>query len=92
MAALGCVDFVTLFSEETPYEIIEDLLPNVLVKGGDWPIERIVGRETVESHGGKVVSLTFEPGLSTTSIIERIRGTAPGQSGAATPLDESPLE
>jgi rfaE bifunctional protein nucleotidyltransferase chain/domain len=80
VAALACVDFVTLFDEETPYEIIEELLPDVLVKGGDWPVDQIVGRKTVELHGGKVVSLTFEPGLSTTNIIERIKGTLPERS------------
>ncbi len=72
MAALECVDFVTVFSEETPFEIVEELLPNVLAKGGDWPLDKIVGRETVERHGGKVVSIPFEQGFSTTKIIERI--------------------
>jgi len=72
MAALECVGYVTLFSEETPFEIIEELLPNVLVKGGDWPLDKIVGRETVEQHGGKVVSISFEQGFSTTNIITRI--------------------
>jgi len=72
LAALECVDFVTVFSEETPFEIIEELLPNVLAKGGDWPLDKIVGRETVERHGGKVVSISFEQGFSTTNIIERI--------------------
>lgn len=72
LAALECVDYVTVFSEETPFEIIEELLPNVLAKGGDWPLDKIVGRETVERHGGKVVSISFEQGFSTTNIIERI--------------------
>jgi len=76
IAALQCVDFITLFDEETPYEIIEDFLPDVLVKGGDWPIDQIVGRETVEGHGGKVISIAFETGHSTSNIIERIRGSA----------------
>ncbi len=81
IASLQCVDFVTLFDEETPYEIIEELLPDVLVKGGDWPIDQIVGRETVETHGGKVISIAFETGHSTSNIIERIRGSAPGPVG-----------
>jgi len=76
IASLQCVDFVTLFDEETPYQIIEELLPDVLVKGGDWPIDQIVGRETVEAHGGKVISVAFETGHSTSNIIERIRGSA----------------
>ncbi|RPI27807.1 MAG: D-glycero-beta-D-manno-heptose 1-phosphate adenylyltransferase [Acidobacteria bacterium] len=75
MAALECVDFVTLFDEPTPYEIIEDLLPDVLVKGGDWTVDRIVGRETVEAHGGKVISIPFETGQSTSNIIERIKAS-----------------
>jgi len=76
IAGLQCVDFVTVFDEETPYEIIQELLPDVLVKGGDWPVEQIVGRETVEAHGGKVISIAFETGYSTSKIIDRIRATA----------------
>jgi rfaE bifunctional protein nucleotidyltransferase chain/domain len=72
MAALESVDYVTVFEEETPRELIADLLPDVLVKGGDWPVERIVGREEVEAAGGKVLSLSFVDGLSTTDIINRI--------------------
>ncbi len=74
LAALECVDYVTLFDEDTPLEIIRRLRPDVLVKGGDWPLDRIVGREIVESHGGKVIALEFEEGYSTTDIIARIRG------------------
>ena len=73
VSALACVDFVTSFDDETPETIIEDLSPDVLVKGGDWPIDRIVGRETVESGGGQVVAVKFEKDLSTSTIIERIR-------------------
>ena len=76
IAGLQCVNFVTLFDEETPYEIIEEMLPNILVKGGDWPIDQIVGRQTVEAHGGKVISIAFETGHSTSNIIKRIRGSA----------------
>jgi rfaE bifunctional protein nucleotidyltransferase chain/domain len=72
MAALACVDYVTIFEEETPRELIAELLPDVLVKGGDWTIDTIVGREEVESAGGKVLSLAFIDGVSTTEIIERI--------------------
>ena len=72
MAALAAVDFVTVFDEETPRRLIADLLPDVLVKGGDWPIETIVGREEVEAAGGRVLSLPYIEGSSTTDIIERI--------------------
>jgi len=83
IAGLQCVDYVTLFDEETPYEIIEELLPDALVKGGDWPIDQIVGRETVEAHGGKVISIAFETGHSTSNIIKRIRGSAKRPAGEA---------
>jgi rfaE bifunctional protein nucleotidyltransferase chain/domain len=72
MAALACVDYVTIFSEETPRELIAQLLPDVLVKGGDWSLDTIVGREEVEAAGGSVQSLSFIEGVSTTEIIERI--------------------
>ena len=74
VSGLAYVDFLTIFEEETPQEIIEELQPDVLVKGGDWPKEQIVGREAVESAGGKVLSIGFEQDFSTSSIIERIRG------------------
>jgi rfaE bifunctional protein nucleotidyltransferase chain/domain len=72
MAALGCVDYVIIFDEPTPREIIAALLPDVLVKGGDWDVERIVGRDEVEAAGGEVLSLPFIEGCSTTELIERI--------------------
>lgn len=74
VAALHCVDYVTIFEEDTPRAVIEELKPNVLVKGGDWGKEEIVGRNFVEKQGGKVVVIDFEEGYSTTRIIERIRG------------------
>lgn len=73
MAQLGCVDLVTSFSEATPLECIQLARPQVLVKGGDWPLEKIVGREFVEADGGRVYSLPLLPGYSTTKLIERIR-------------------
>jgi D-beta-D-heptose 7-phosphate kinase/D-beta-D-heptose 1-phosphate adenosyltransferase len=79
VAALACVDLVTVFDEETPDLIIREVLPDVLVKGGDWPVERIVGRDTVEAHGGRVVSIEFEQGFSTTNIIKRIQGPSAGR-------------
>ncbi len=72
MAALACVDFVTVFDEPTPREIISELLPDILVKGGDWGIDTIIGREEVEAAGGKVMSLAFVEGCSTSDVIERI--------------------
>lgn len=71
-AALAAVDYVVLFDEPTPREIIARVLPDVLVKGGDWGPNEIIGREEVEAAGGCVVSIPFEPGYSTSSIIERI--------------------
>ena len=72
LAALECVDYVVAFEEETPFEIIEAIVPDVLVKGGDWTKDRIVGRERVEREGGRVLSLPYAPGFSTSGIIERI--------------------
>jgi D-beta-D-heptose 7-phosphate kinase/D-beta-D-heptose 1-phosphate adenosyltransferase len=75
LAALECVDFVTLFNEPDPYRIISELQPDVLVKGGDWTIEKIIGREVVEARGGKVVNVPYIEGSSTTGIIEKILKT-----------------
>jgi rfaE bifunctional protein nucleotidyltransferase chain/domain len=73
MAALTCVDAVILFDEETPMGLIQALQPDVLVKGGDYTPETVVGREIVEARGGKVVIIPFEPGHSTTGIIQKIK-------------------
>ncbi len=73
MAGLGCVDLVTFFDEDTPIELIRAVRPDVLVKGGDWTIDKIVGSDFVLANGGEVYSLPFRPGYSTTSIIERIK-------------------
>lgn len=73
LAALEAVDFVVLFGEPTPREIIRQLLPDVLVKGSDWGATEIVGREEVEGAGGSVVSIDLERGYSTTGILEKIR-------------------
>lgn len=72
LAALGCVDYVVLFHANTPKRVIDTLGPDILVKGGDWALEEIVGRESVERRGGKVVRIKIVPGASTTGIIERI--------------------
>jgi rfaE bifunctional protein nucleotidyltransferase chain/domain len=77
LAALECVDAVVIFDELTPREVIARLLPDVLVKGGDWPGDQIVGREEVEAAGGRVVSIPVVPGYSTTEILRKIREGAP---------------
>ena len=73
LAALECVDGVLIFDDLTPQRVIAALLPDVLVKGGDWPGDKIVGREEVEAAGGRVVSAPVVPGYSTTEILRKIR-------------------
>jgi rfaE bifunctional protein nucleotidyltransferase chain/domain len=73
LAALGCVDYVIIFTEPDPLNLITALQPDVLVKGGDWPVHRIVGREIVEARGGVVKTIPLVPDMSTTSLIQRIR-------------------
>ncbi|MHB8502948.1 MAG: D-glycero-beta-D-manno-heptose 1-phosphate adenylyltransferase [Candidatus Acidiferrales bacterium] len=77
LAALECVDAVVIFDQPTPREVIARLLPDVLVKGGDWPGDQIVGREEVEAAGGRVVSIPVVPGYSTTEILRKIREGSP---------------
>lgn len=77
LAALECVDAVVIFDALTPREIIAGLLPDVLVKGADWPGDQIVGREEVEAAGGRVVSIPVVPGYSTTEILRKIREGRP---------------
>ena len=72
LSALAVVDYVTMFAEDTPLEVIHLLLPDVLVKGGDWGADAVVGRDVVEANGGKVVLIPYQAGFSTTDIIERI--------------------
>jgi rfaE bifunctional protein nucleotidyltransferase chain/domain len=72
LAALESVDFVTIFDEPDPHKIISELQPDVLVKGGDWPVEKIIGRDVVEARGGDVISVGYIEGASTTGIIEKI--------------------
>ena len=73
LAALASVDAVVIFEEDTPAEIIRLVQPDVLVKGADWAADQIVGRDTVEARGGRVVRIPVEQGYSTTAIVERIR-------------------
>ena len=75
VAALACVDAVTVFGEDTPAEVIRAIQPDVLVKGADWAVDQIVGRDTVEARGGRVVRIAVEEGYSTTALLRRIRGT-----------------
>jgi len=70
---LKAVDCVEIFSQDTPYELIKTIMPNILVKGGDWQISEIVGSDIVLKKGGEVKSLSFKEGKSTTNIIEKIR-------------------
>jgi D-beta-D-heptose 7-phosphate kinase/D-beta-D-heptose 1-phosphate adenosyltransferase len=72
LAALECVDYVTLFDEDTPLNLIKEIMPHILVKGGDWKPDQIVGSDLVLASGGKVLSLNFVEGRSTTSIIQQI--------------------
>lgn len=72
LEALACVDVVAIFDEETPAGIIEAVQPDVLVKGADWAADAIVGRDTVERRGGKVVRVPIEEGWSTTGIVGKI--------------------
>lgn len=83
LAALECVDGVLIFDEPTPREVIAGLLPDVLVKGGDWPADQIVGREEVEAAGGRVVLVPVLPGYSTTEILRKIREGAPASRAEA---------
>ena len=80
LAALGCVDYVCLFDEETPYELIRALVPDILVKGSDWSIGDIVGKDIVEAAGGAVHTIEFLPNRSTSSIIQKIIRTSAPQS------------
>jgi len=76
LAALECVDAVVIFDDLTPREVIARLLPDILVKGGDWASDQIVGREEVEAAGGRVVSIPTVSGYSTSAILQRIRDGA----------------
>lgn len=73
LASLACVDFVIMFEDDTPLSLIEKVAPDILVKGGDWPVEKIVGSKFVLARGGEVKSLPFHPGHSTTTILEKIK-------------------
>ena len=76
LSALEVVDYVTIFDEKTPKTLIKEITPAVLAKGGDWRKADIVGRDHVEQHGGRVVTIPFVKGYSTTSILARIKNNA----------------
>ena len=73
LAALGCVDGVVIFNEENPFQVITYLMPDVLVKGGDWKEDEIIGADVVKGAGGEVRRITFVPGYSTTQFIKKIK-------------------
>ena len=77
LAALACVDCVVLFDEPDPSSLIAELQPDVLVKGGDWAPDQIIGRHIVEQRGGTVHTVPLVPGVSTTALLRKIRGTTP---------------
>jgi D-beta-D-heptose 7-phosphate kinase/D-beta-D-heptose 1-phosphate adenosyltransferase len=86
LAALASVDYVTIFDEPTPRDLIARVLPSVLVKGADWGQNEVVGREEVEAAGGRVVSIPLAPGYSTTSLLQKIRKAGPAiDSGTLDP-------
>jgi rfaE bifunctional protein nucleotidyltransferase chain/domain len=73
LAALACIDAVSIFDDDTPADIIRRVQPDVLVKGADWPADQIVGRDTVEARGGRVILEPVEQGYSTTAILRKAR-------------------
>jgi bifunctional ADP-heptose synthase (sugar kinase/adenylyltransferase) len=75
LAALACVDAVVVFDEDDPGQIVSRLQPDVLVKGADWAPDAIIGRDTVEARGGRVVRIPLAEGYSTSAIIRKVRGT-----------------
>lgn len=78
LAGLAAVDWVTTFDEDTPRDLVSALLPDVLVKGGDYTRDTIVGADEVEAAGGRVEVIPLVPGRSTTQILQRVRGTGDG--------------
>lgn len=73
LAALEAVNYVTVFSEDTPLHLIQELKPHILVKGTDWKKEKIVGRKEIKSWGGRVRRVSFVPGKSTTRVLKKIQ-------------------
>jgi rfaE bifunctional protein nucleotidyltransferase chain/domain len=93
LASLSCVSYVTVFPEDTPARLIAEVVPHVLVKGGDWRGKEIVGSDVVRAHGGVVKTIRFLPGRSTTSILDKaagLRRKGSGSSGGRTAASRSP--
>ena len=93
LASLSCVSYVTIFPEDTPARLIGEVIPHVLVKGGDWKGKEIVGSDVVRAHGGAVKTIRFLHGRSTTSILARaadLRRMGPGSSGGRKGTSQSP--
>ena len=74
LAALGCVDFVTIFNEQTPLKVITTIKPDVLIKGADWKNKEVVGAREITAHGGKVEFITYVDHFSTTKLVKKIQG------------------
>lgn len=92
LLGLESVDEVVIFDELTPQRIIEEISPDVLVKGGDWPESEIVGAEFVRSRGGEVYSLPLVEGYSTTSIVDSLRSTGSSESGSVSAIEATIVE
>ena len=90
IAALACVDYVTIFDESTPRELISRVLPSILVKGADWALDEVAGREEVEAAGGRVMSIPLAQGYSTTNIVQRIRNSGASASAASSDIKSKP--
>jgi D-beta-D-heptose 7-phosphate kinase/D-beta-D-heptose 1-phosphate adenosyltransferase len=73
LAALGCVDYVILFEEDTPYQLIKDVQPDILIKGADWKDREIIGSDIVKAKGGKIELISYIEGLSTTQTIHQLQ-------------------
>ena len=80
LAALAVVDYVCIFDEDTPYELIQAVVPDILVKGADWTVDDVVGKDIVEAAGGSVHTIEFLPNRSTTNIIQKIAQIVTTQS------------
>ncbi len=74
LSALSCVDHVVVFNEDTPHHLLETIRPDLLVKGGNYRVDQVVGREIVEAYGGQVCVVGHVPGTSTSELVTRIRG------------------
>ena len=88
LAALGCVDYVTVFDADTPSALLDRLKPEIYVKGGDYTPEMLEETAVVDAYGGEVRMLGYVPSQSTTSVVDRIRSTAPSASVPSVPVPD----